>query len=122
MPTEGLKKAGVTITAQGTLDHAVIAEKLLIDNHYYAIANKASLTKPKDLNPPQPSTPSNRAAKMQNDSAVSSHVAQSLGCSRSFMPRFWHKGAKDALFLTSRIDREAVHDDPRVGLVVWKTV
>ncbi len=36
----------------GRLDNKTIESKMLIDNHYYAIANKASLTKPKDLNPP----------------------------------------------------------------------
>lgn len=45
-------EAGIAITKEGTLDGKTIEEKLLIDNHYYAIANKASLTKPKDLNPP----------------------------------------------------------------------
>ena len=49
---EKLGQAGITITQDGVLDNQVISEKLLIDNHYYAIANKASLTKPKDLNPP----------------------------------------------------------------------
>ena len=29
------------------------SKRRLIDNHYYAIANKASLTLPKDLNPPE---------------------------------------------------------------------
>jgi len=43
----------VTITKDAVLEGSVIGEKKLIDNHYYAIANKASLTKPKDLNPPQ---------------------------------------------------------------------
>jgi len=35
------------------LDNEVIENKKLIDNHYYAIANKASLTKPVDLAPSQ---------------------------------------------------------------------
>ena len=46
-------KAGIKITKEGTLDAGTIEKNKLIDNHYYAIANKASLTKPKDLNPPQ---------------------------------------------------------------------
>jgi len=46
-------KAGISVTKEGTLDAATIEKNKLIDNHYYAIANKASLTKPKDLNPPQ---------------------------------------------------------------------
>jgi len=49
---EGFAKAGITITSSGTLDGKTIEEKLLIDNHYYAIANKASLSKPAELNPP----------------------------------------------------------------------
>ena len=47
-------KAGITVYKEGTLGAAQIEADKLIDNHYYAIANKASLTKPKDLNPPQP--------------------------------------------------------------------
>eukprot|EP01001_Neometanema_parovale_P007210 NODE_3527_length_1204_cov_112.411656_g3347_i0.p1 GENE.NODE_3527_length_1204_cov_112.411656_g3347_i0~~NODE_3527_length_1204_cov_112.411656_g3347_i0.p1 ORF type:complete len:339 (-),score=110.12 NODE_3527_length_1204_cov_112.411656_g3347_i0:121-1137(-) len=49
----GLQKKGVRVLGEGTLDAKTIADKLLIDNHYYAIACKASLTKPKDLNPPE---------------------------------------------------------------------
>ena len=49
---EKFTKAGITITKEGSLDAAKIEKDKLIDNHYYAIANKASLTKPKDLNPP----------------------------------------------------------------------
>lgn len=47
-----LTAAGITLGDSGRLDNKTIGEKMLIDNHYYAIANKASLTKPKDLNPP----------------------------------------------------------------------
>jgi len=46
------KELGFSITREGELNAATIEEKKLIDNHYYAIANKASLTKPKNLNPP----------------------------------------------------------------------
>ena len=49
---EGLQSKGVTIISEGKLDAKTISDKKLIDNHYYAIANKASLTKPADLNPP----------------------------------------------------------------------
>jgi len=41
-----------TILSQGTLSSEIIEKKKLIDNHYYAIANKATLSQPKDLNPP----------------------------------------------------------------------
>jgi hypothetical protein len=44
--------AGIAIYKEGLLDGATIEKKKLIDNHYYAIANKASLSKPAELNPP----------------------------------------------------------------------
>jgi len=49
-----LTAAGITVVKEGTLNGAEIESKKLIDNHYYAIANKASLSKPVDLNPPKP--------------------------------------------------------------------
>jgi len=49
---EGLQASGITVVAEGDIDNKTIESKKLIDQHYYAIANKASLTKPKDLNPP----------------------------------------------------------------------
>ena len=51
--TEAFKAQGITILTEGDIDGPTIEKDLLIDNHYYAIANKASLTKPADLNPPQ---------------------------------------------------------------------
>merc|ERR1712144_172314 len=48
-----LEEKGFTIKKEGELDGPTIGDKKLIDNHYYAIANKASLTLPKDLNPPE---------------------------------------------------------------------
>jgi len=50
--TERLVAAGIRITSEGDLDALTIEKNLLIDNHYYAIANKASLTKPASLNVP----------------------------------------------------------------------
>jgi nucleoside diphosphate kinase len=47
-------EVGVTVYKQGSLDAAIIEKDKLIDNHYYAIANKASLSKPAELNPPAP--------------------------------------------------------------------
>uniref|UniRef100_A0A7S3YIL4 Uncharacterized protein n=1 Tax=Lotharella globosa TaxID=91324 RepID=A0A7S3YIL4_9EUKA len=43
----------ISITKEGKIDGSVIDKKLLIDNHYYSIANKAKLTKPKDLAVPE---------------------------------------------------------------------
>merc|ERR1719473_1704139 len=47
------EEKGLKILKEGELDGPTIGDKKLIDNHYYAIANKASLTLPKDLNPPE---------------------------------------------------------------------
>ena len=48
-----LASQGVSIIKDAVLPGPTIGAKKLIDNHYYAIANKASLTAPKDLNPPE---------------------------------------------------------------------
>ena len=48
------KQSGMTVSAEKRIGADAIEKKKLIDNHYYAIANKASLSKPAELNPPQP--------------------------------------------------------------------
>eukprot|EP00954_Amorphochlora_amoebiformis_P016625 1304710-Amorphochlora_amoeboformis.AAC.3 len=50
---EKFEEVKITITKEGTIEGAEIDKKLLIDNHYYAIANKAKLTQPKDLVVPE---------------------------------------------------------------------
>jgi nucleoside diphosphate kinase len=50
--TEKLAEAKITILGTGSLTGSVIDQKMFIDNHYYAIAQKASLSKPAQLNPP----------------------------------------------------------------------
>ena len=42
---------GFAITKEGAIDGPTIEKDLLVDNHYYAIANKASLSKPAELSP-----------------------------------------------------------------------
>jgi len=44
--------SGISVTREGSLAAKQIEDEKLIDNHYYAIANKASLSKPAELNPP----------------------------------------------------------------------
>ena len=51
--TSKFRSVGVNVTKEGSLDAGTIEKDKLIDNHYYAIANKASLSKPAELNPPQ---------------------------------------------------------------------
>jgi len=48
----GFASAGISVYKEGGLDAKTIEQDKLIDNHYYAIANKASLSKPAELNPP----------------------------------------------------------------------
>jgi nucleoside diphosphate kinase len=51
--TKTLADHGVNVIKEGKIDGATIDNDKLIDNHYYAIANKAALSKPKELNPPE---------------------------------------------------------------------
>eukprot|EP00854_Cymbomonas_tetramitiformis_P010470 gene10470-12381_t len=46
---EGLMEAGISIISEGEWDSKAIDEKLLIDNHYGAIASKAMKVKPAEL-------------------------------------------------------------------------
>jgi len=48
-----LKDAGLAITGQGQKTASEIEEGKLIDTHYYAIASKATLMKPEQLNVPK---------------------------------------------------------------------
>jgi nucleoside diphosphate kinase len=54
LATKTFDAMGLVIKSQGKIDGTTIDNDKLIDNHYYAIANKAALTKPRDLNPPEP--------------------------------------------------------------------
>lgn len=47
-----LREHSISVVDEGEIDAKTILSKKLIDTHYYAIANKASLTQPADLNPP----------------------------------------------------------------------
>jgi len=50
--SSGLEAKGMTILAQGTLTAKQIDDGMLIDQHYYAIASKATILKPHQLNVP----------------------------------------------------------------------
>jgi len=49
---DGLIANGLKITSEGDLTSEVIDKKKLIDQHYYAIASKATILKPSELNVP----------------------------------------------------------------------
>ena len=46
-------EVGVDVLCEGDIDGPTIDAKKLIDYHYYAIASKATLLKPSQLNPPK---------------------------------------------------------------------
>lgn len=49
MVREGLEAKGISITGEGVLTSETIDKKKLIDQHYYAIASKATILKPHEL-------------------------------------------------------------------------
>merc|ERR1711998_93660 len=49
---EGFGSNNVKIVSEGTLSAEEIDEKMLIDQHYYSIASKATILKPHELNVP----------------------------------------------------------------------
>jgi len=50
---KGLEEKGITILSQGEISSEEIDSKKLIDQHYYAIASKATILKPSELNVPE---------------------------------------------------------------------
>lgn len=48
-----LAQAGIEITAEGDISSKTIDEKKLVDQHYYAIASKATITPPTELAVPE---------------------------------------------------------------------
>lgn len=52
MVAEGLAAHGIKILSEGEIKAEEIDEKMLIDQHYYAIASKATILKPNQLNVP----------------------------------------------------------------------
>merc|ERR1719399_2211496 len=53
MAKEALLEKGFNILSEGEISAEDIDSKKLIDNHYYAIASKATLLKPNELNVPE---------------------------------------------------------------------
>jgi nucleoside diphosphate kinase len=49
---QGLKDKGISIVREGDITSEVIDKKKLVDQHYYAIASKATILKPAELNVP----------------------------------------------------------------------
>jgi len=51
---EEFTKRSINVVKEGLIDGTEIESKMLIDNHYYAIASKATILKPDALNVPKP--------------------------------------------------------------------
>lgn len=49
---DGLRAKGIAIVKEGTISGAEIDKNMLVDKHYYAIASKATILKPDQLNVP----------------------------------------------------------------------
>ena len=50
---ETLAKNNIKVLMEGNINSSTIDEKQMIDKHYYAIASKATILKPHELNVPQ---------------------------------------------------------------------
>jgi len=94
-----LKAKGLKITSEGTLTSEVIDEKKLIDQHYYAIASKATILKPAELNVPKDKF--KKAFGLEWDAALKQGVVfnaldacKEFGCSAEELNSAWAKAKK----------------------------
>jgi len=94
-----LKAKGITIVSQGEILGEQIDEGKLIDQHYYAIASKATLVKPKDL--PVPKDKFEKEFGLNWDSALEQGIvfnaldaAQFLGFNASQLDEVWNASKK----------------------------
>jgi len=97
-----LRDRSIAILAEGLIDAEKIASAKMIDNHYYAIASKATLAKPVELNPPKFKLPEFTAKfgetwtqVLSNGSVYNAQDALDvLGCDATQLSRMW-ASAKD---------------------------
>mmetsp|Transcript_3996 Transcript_3996/g.8234 ORF Transcript_3996/g.8234 Transcript_3996/m.8234 type:complete len:332 (+) Transcript_3996:70-1065(+) len=94
-----LKAKGLKITSEGTLTSEVIDEKKLIDQHYYAIASKATILKPSELNVPKDKF--KKAFGLEWEDALKKGVVfnaldacKEFGCSAEELNSAWGKAKK----------------------------
>jgi len=94
-----LKAKGLKITSEGDLTSEVIDQKKLIDQHYYAIASKATILKPSELNVPKDKF--EKAFGLSWDDALAKGVVfnamdacQKLGCSADELNVAWAAAKK----------------------------
>ena len=87
-------EVGVTITGDGEITGEVIDDKKLIDQHYYAIASKATLLKPVELNVPTDKFKSEfgedwETVLAENRAFNAIDCAEALGCSPKELDEKW---------------------------------
>jgi len=99
MVKEGLEAAGLKVTSEGDLSSEEIDEKKLIDQHYYAIASKATILKPKELNIPKDKF--KKAFGLEWDDALASgkvfnalDACKEFGCDADALAAGWAESKK----------------------------
>jgi nucleoside diphosphate kinase len=100
MVRKGLKAKGLRVTSEGILTSDVIDEKKLIDQHYYAIASKATILKPHELNVPKDKFKSFfglewEDALKQNIVFNALDACKEFGCSADELSKAWNQAKKD---------------------------
>mmetsp|Transcript_51605 Transcript_51605/g.165212 ORF Transcript_51605/g.165212 Transcript_51605/m.165212 type:complete len:332 (-) Transcript_51605:288-1283(-) len=90
---------GLKITSEGDLSSEVIDQKKLIDQHYYAIASKATILKPAELNVPKDKF--QKAFGLSWEDALGKGVVfnamdacEQLGCSAAELNKAWAAAKK----------------------------
>jgi nucleoside diphosphate kinase len=95
-----LEDSGIRIVAEGSLTGEVVDEKKLVDQHYYAIASKATILKPTELNVPKDKFKEQFGMEWE-DALASSKVLNAmdaceyLGISADQMDEEWSKAKKN---------------------------
>eukprot|EP00403_Amphidinium_massartii_P040754 CAMPEP_0178435786 /NCGR_PEP_ID=MMETSP0689_2-20121128/34108_1 /TAXON_ID=160604 /ORGANISM="Amphidinium massartii, Strain CS-259" /LENGTH=332 /DNA_ID=CAMNT_0020057871 /DNA_START=27 /DNA_END=1022 /DNA_ORIENTATION=+ len=96
---DGLVSRGLTITGEGALTSEVIDQKKLIDQHYYAIASKATILKPGQLNIPKDKF--KQAFNVDFDEALAQGIVvnamdacKELGCTADELNTAWASAKK----------------------------
>lgn len=94
--------AGFSVTREGELTSEVIDEKKLIDQHYYAIASKATLLKPAELNVPADKFEAKfgigwEEAKSKNLVFNALDACSELGVDGTGLENMWREISKDHL-------------------------
>jgi nucleoside diphosphate kinase len=95
-----LKSKGITILEEGELTSEVIDEKKLIDQHYYAIASKATILTPDQMNVPEDKFKSSFGIDwkdaMQNKKVYNAlDACKALNVSTEKMAELWAKAKKE---------------------------